>query len=242
MTPYYDEGGITIYLGDCREMSLPMGDVVITDPPYGDTSLDWDRWQTGWLDAIGAVAPTLWCFGSFRMFFDHASEFVAWTLAQDVVWEKHNGSGFMADRFRRVHEHAVQFYRGAWADIYKSPVFTQDATRRTVRRKERPPHTGEIDDSTYTSQDGGPKLMRSVLHVRSEHGQAQHPTQKPLGVLRPLIDYSCPPGGRIIDPFMGSGSTLRAAKDMGRLAVGVEVSERYCEIAALRMGQEVLSL
>lgn len=66
-----------------------------------------------------------------------------------------------------------------------------------------------------------------------------HPTQKPVALMRQLIDLL---DGSLLDPFMGSGSTLRAAKDMGRKAIGIELSERYCEIAARRMAQEVLAL
>lgn len=241
VTPYYDEGGITIYHGDCREMDAPEADVVLTDPPYGETSLEWDRWQTGWLDHVGEIR-SLWCFGSMRMFLDRAAEFGAWHLAQDIVWEKHNGSSFHADRFKRVHEHALQWYRGAWADIYKSPIYTNDATRRTVHRRERPAHMGEIADSTYTTEADGPKLMRSVIAVRSEHGRAMHPTQKPLGIIAPFVEYSVPVHGLIYDPFCGSGSTLLAAKLLGRHAVGVDVDERHLENAALRLRQGVLAL
>ena len=69
-----------------------------------------------------------------------------------------------------------------------------------------------------------------------------HPTPKPLDLISYIVRISCRPGGRIIDPFAGSGTTGRAAKDLGRKAVLIEKDERYCEIAAKRMAQQVLGL
>lgn len=84
--------------------------------------------------------------------------------------------------------------------------------------------------------------MRSVIKIRSEHRRGGHPTQKPIGILTPLIEYSTPPGGLILDPSAGAGSVLRAAKNLDRRAIGIEIDERYCEVAAERMGQLVMSL
>jgi site-specific DNA-methyltransferase (adenine-specific) len=73
-------------------------------------------------------------------------------------------------------------------------------------------------------------------------GERQHVTQKPVGLIRELFRVIPPSGGplTVLDPFMGSGTTLRAAKDAGHNAIGIEIEERYCEIAAKRLAQEVL--
>lgn len=237
----YQKDGISLYHGDFRQgiEFFAQFDAIVTDPPYGQTSLTWDQWVPGWPGLM--PAKSLWCFGSLRMFTEHWDDFDGWQMSQDLVWEKHNGSSFHADRFRRVHEQAVHFYKGEWRDVHHETPTTADAVKKTVRRKERPTHMGEIENSTYTSQDGGPRLMRSILKVRSEHGRAVHPTQKPLWVVSPLIEYACPVGGTICDPFAGSGSTLIAARDLGRNAVGFEISAEYCERAAERLRQGSLA-
>jgi site-specific DNA-methyltransferase (adenine-specific) len=239
--PIFDDGQIVLYCGDSRGILPEIGpvDVVVTDPPYGDTSLDWDEPVKGWLCLV--ETRQVWCFGSMRFWLEHGSEFDDWKYAQEVVWEKHNGSGFHADRFKRVHELVVHWYQGPWASLRHEPPLTFDATPRTVRRKQRLPHMGHIGPSSYSSEDGGPKLMRSVLQVRSEHGRAVHRTQKPLGILRPLIQYSCPEDGIVLDPFAGSGSTLLAARDLGRRAIGIEIDPGYCERTIERLAQGVLA-
>jgi len=246
--PYYADDQVTLYLGDCRELvpeltrRTDVADCIITDPPYGETSLDWDTWPIGWPALMAPLTRSMWVFGSMRMFLDRGSDFAGWwNLSQDVVWEKHNGSGFASDRFKRVHEHALHWYRGPWADVYREPQFTNDAVARRLHRRHRPPHMGDVGASSYASEDGGPRLMRSVLAVRSMHGSAIHPTEKPIGILDPLIRYSCPPGGLVLDPFAGSGSTLDAARTPGRRAIGIEAREQYCEAIARRLSQGVLA-
>lgn len=240
MQPYYEQDGITIYHGDCRDVLPHLAvDLVVTDPPYGVTSLEWDQVVDGWECLLRTQQA--WVFGSIRYLVGMARSFdlAGWKLAQDIVWEKHNGSGFAADRFRRVHEHALHFYRGKWSELYVDVPVTMGAKKRSVNRRAKPTHTGNIGDPEYRSEDGGPLLVRSVMRVRSCHGRAEHPTQKPTGILAPLIQCSCPPGGLVLDPFSGSGSTLIAAREQGRCAVGIENEERYCEIAAKRLAQGV---
>jgi site-specific DNA-methyltransferase (adenine-specific) len=244
MTPFYEEELVTLYCGDLRTL-LPELDVsfdaVITNPPYGETSLPWDRWPDGWLSLIAAVSPQLWCFGSLRMFMKHAGEFreARWHLCQDLIWQKQNGSNSGNDRFRRVHETAAPFYRKdlPWESLYKSPQYVPDAVARTVRRKRGPPHWGEIGAQLYRSEDGGPKLQESVIFVPNCHGYAENETQKPEGIVRPLVRFSVPPGGSLLDPCAGSGTMLAVARELGIRSVGIEIRESQCELIVRRLSQ-----
>lgn len=240
MTPYYADDTVTLFLGDCREILPHLGrrfDAVITDPPYGETTLAWDRWPDGWPNLVATVANSMWCFGSMRMFLTQRDEFTAWKLSQDVVWEKHNGSRPVRDRFQPVHEHATHWYRGPWSQVHHDTPTVEHTGPRNIggRRRVSPDHTGKIGGQDY--EDTGRRFVRSVISTRSMHGRAVHPTEKPVEILAPLMSYACPPGGTVLDPFAGSGSTLVAARDSGRRAVGIEGDERYCEAIAKRLDQ-----
>lgn len=250
MKPYYSDESVTLYLGDFRKVLPKLDlsiDLLIADPPYGETTLTWDRWPDGWPSIAAQHARSMWCFGSMRMFLDRRDEFADWRFSQDtvgaidkdgenVVWEKHNGSGLAADRFKRVHEHALFWYRGPWAEIYHTPPTTPDATARTVRRKAKPAHhQGARGPSHFESHDGGPRLMRSVIYARSMHGRAINETEKPEQIVQPLVEYGCPPGGLVVDIFSGSGVTGVVAKMTGRRAVLIEEREHQCELAADRL-------
>lgn len=237
MSDRVEIGDAVLLLGDALEIlpTLPLADVVVTDPPYGETRHRWDSRVEGWHRLVRA--PALWCFGSLRFFLGY--RFDGWQFGQEIVWEKHNGTNPLNDRFRRVHELVVMFYQGRWRQLHRKTPVTLDATSRTVRRKRKPHQWGEIGEHRYTSIDGGPRLMRSVIRARSCHGVGIHPTQKPLGVLRPIVAYSAPVGGLVVDPFMGSGSTVVAALEQGRRAIGIE-SDPDCFEAACRWIRESL--
>ncbi|HET6608936.1 MAG TPA: site-specific DNA-methyltransferase [Rhodopila sp.] len=234
----------TLLTGDCRLVMPARGpfDMIIADPPYGDTSLAWDRRVDGWLPlAHAALRPSgsMWVFGSLRCFMATSAAFreAQWKYAQEIVWEKQNGSSFHADRFKRVHELAVQFYRAdvAWSAVYNAVQTTPDATARTVRRKRRPPHTGHIEAGHYTSEDGGPRLMRSVIYARNAHGHAIHPTEKPAALIEILIRTSCPEGGIVGDWFAGSGAAGEACRLTGRRYLGCEIDAAMAERARARI-------
>lgn len=129
---------MTVLNLDCRVGASAFGatfDAAIVDPPYGDTSLTWDSKVEGWVAAMSkALKPnaSVWVFGSLRFLAPLFEEMAlhGFKYSQDIVWQKQNGTGFHNDRFRRVHEHAVLFYRGAWADVPHETQYTLDATKK----------------------------------------------------------------------------------------------------------------
>lgn len=235
---------LRLVTGDCREVLPAEGpfDLIIGDPPYGVTSLRWDREVPSWLKwAAASLKPTgsIWLFGSMKSLLKASGEVAAAGLryAQDIVWEKQNGTGFATDRFRRVHEHAVQLYRtdSRWSQIYNDVQVTLDARPKVVRRKKRPAHCGGKDESLYVSVDGGPRLMRSVLKIRSAHGYAIHRTEKPVELLEILVRTSCPPDGLVGDFFAGSGAAGEACHIAGRRYIGAEINPEFADAARARL-------
>lgn len=237
-----------IITGDCRTVLGDHGpfDMILADPPYGDTSLSWDRRVDGWEEVAGRLlrpSGSMWVFGSLRFFMATGPRFAAagWQYAQDIVWEKHNGSGFHADRFKRVHELAVQFYRAdaPWGGVWNEVQTTADADAKKVIRRRRPTHMGQIERSAYETETGGPRLMRSVIPMRSCHGHAIHPTEKPVGLLAILIRTSCPPGGVVGDFFAGSGAGGEACAHSGRAYVGAETDSGMAAKARARLASSL---
>jgi len=244
VTPYWQGDGITLYHGDCRDI-LPAlkADCVITDPPYEETSREWDKWPEGWLDAASAAANSLWCFGSLRLFLTRHGEYAAagWKLSHDIIWEKQNGSGFAPGRFHRIHEQAAHWYTGKWAEIYHKVPELAGATRKNVTRRQlEPGQHGARGASSYDT--GYARQAVTVIRARNMHRIGIHPSEKPVAVLAPLLRHACPPGGLVIDPFAGSGSALETARALGMKAIGIEISENECEKAARRLDQQALPL
>lgn len=257
--PYYADDTVTLYLGDCREV-LPsldvQADACVTDPPYGELAAGWDVWPDGWVNAVAAHFPasaSLWCFGTARMFLDQAHEFTGWRFAQEALWVKRNGTGpGSRDRLTKVHEWAYHWYRGRWSDLHhewereRATGPHKGYVRKTVRQAE---HQRPGRESAW--QDDGtrqPKSVREieldavrVIEAPSIRYQKRHLTEKPVAVVGELIRECTPPGGLVLDPFAGSGSTLDAARSIGRRAVGIEADESACEQIALRLSELVIA-
>lgn len=234
---------VRILQGDCREVMRDEGpfDMIIADPPYGDTALSWDKMVRGWERvAHDRLKPTgsIWVFGSLRFFMlaHRPMRAAKLRVTQEIVWEKHNGSGFAADRFKRVHELAVQLIRAdaEWRQVYNDvQKVVRSGPRKTVRSRGQTAHTGLIGNVGY--EDDGSRIVRSVIYAPSCQGKAIHPTEKPVSLLETLIRTSCPGGGLVGDFFAGSGAAGEAAALAGRNYVGCELDESYAAAAEARL-------
>ena len=195
MEPYYEHAGITIYLGDCREI-LPglEADCVVTDPPYGVGFAAWDE-PFEWLPMALEAAPVVCLTCPPEGVYDYPRP--AWVCAysRQGATTRNALGGF-------CHWTAVLVYGPACPSV-----------------------------DFFRSNDKAAHMDLAAA------GATGHPCPKPLPVMRWILGFA---EGSILDPFMGSGTTLRAAKDLGRKAIGIEIEEKYCEIAAKRLAQEVL--
>jgi site-specific DNA-methyltransferase (adenine-specific) len=234
---------LAVHCGDCREIMAAHGpyDLIIADPPYGVTNLRWDKRVDDWHAVAAAClrpSGSLWVFGSLRYLLTDADRFEAAGLryAQDIIWRKANGTGFAADRFKRVHEIAVQYYRSdallreVYNDVQRVPATTGNKTVQLRRTK--PEHTGAIDATGY--QYDGTRIMKSVIELNSVRG-GLHRTEKPVALLAILIRTSCPPDGVVGDFFAGSGSAGEAAALTGRNYVGSEIDPHMAAMARERL-------
>jgi site-specific DNA-methyltransferase (adenine-specific) len=211
---YYSEPGIELWHGDCREVlpTLAAGspDALVTDPPFG---IGWSR--ASWSDAP-ADYPDL----------------IGWLVAEAnrLVTD---GFCFVFQAMPNVGRFHEWFPEG-WRIFAACKNFAQI----------RPTGVWHSWDPVVFWRNGPNSAPNSALvnrdycvgNVAGVFGDGiNHPCPKPLDTMRHIVNVAAPVGGLVIDPFFGSGSTLLAAKLLGRRAWGCEIEERYCEIAARRL-------
>ena len=221
MRPYYEHAGITIYHGDCREF-LPHveADSCITDPPYGETTHAGARTGDGniaLVDFAPISADDLRCTLSMLRVRRWVVATVEWRHCLPLDSSPPAGLRF------------VRF--GVWIKPNGAPQFTGDR-----------PGTG-WEAVAMLHRDGVPMRWNGGGHHAvwiTPKTNGEHPTQKPIDLVGEFMRLFSDPGETVLDPFMGSGTTLVAAKNLGRRAIGIEIEERYCEIAAKRLAQEIL--
>lgn len=211
MKPYYVDDAVTLYLGDCREVTAWLeADVLVTDPPYGTGTR-----SDGAYGRRDLHAETV----GFRIAGDESTDarddmLSMWGAKPALVF----GSPRMPDP------------PGEWAD-------------RLVWDKKRPGMNGGPwryrHESIFVTAGFVRTSDAAVPIIEAWPDQKDHIHAKPLALMLRLV--AAAPPGIIADPFTGSGSTLVAAKQLGRKAIGVEIDERYCEVTAKRLNQGVLN-
>lgn len=221
--PYFIGNGITLYKGDCAHFNIEC-DLIVTDPPYGQ------EFKSGRSDLWGAIkgdddiagttsrlAHALKHLRRGRHVYIFGNKLPLTTLNlcgfTEIIWDK--GVIGMGDLSQ------------PWGPQHETINFATSELSRANR------------DKGYGNLSARLRKGSVVRSLRAQSGRVKyHPTEKPVDILRQLIESSSVMGEIVYDPFAGSGSTLIAAALEGRQAIGVEFEERYCEIAAKRIEQE----
>ena len=216
MKPYYEDEWVTLYHGDCLTVTEWLAaDVLVTDPPYGTAGND-KRGNDGYGRRVGT---------------QRGAERVGQHIANDATTETRDAALSLWDDRPALLFGSPRLPDppGVWAD-------------RLVWDKKRPGINGGPwryrHETIYVTGGFERTDNAAVSIIEAWPDQTDHIHAKPVALMVRLV--AAAPTGSIADPFAGSGSTLVAAKQLGRRAVGVELEERYCEIAARRLAQDVL--
>ena len=211
MQPYYQDDLITLYHGDCLEITTWLNaDVLVTDPPYGQAykSRMNRANRTDWHDEIKGDHNTNLRDDAIELWGDDKAALVFGTwkttkprkTKQTVVWDK-TPCGFMGDLaipFGTAHEEIYCLGKNGW--------------------------TGTREAS----------IIKAQMLMSNDADRPDHPTPKPIGLMERLIEKTV---GIIADPFAGSGATLIAARNLGRKVIGIELEQRYCDLIVKRVSQ-----
>jgi site-specific DNA-methyltransferase (adenine-specific) len=226
-------------------------DLIVADPPYGlgkDYGNDSDKrsgddflaWTRTWLElALPKLKPS----GSLYVFctWQYAPEIFSFlktrlTMINEIIWDRRVPSmGGTVRRFTSVHDNIGYFAVSKHYYFDLDPVrIPYDAVTKKARSRKL------FEGSRWLEVGYNPKDLWSVSRLHRQHAErVDHPTQKPLEIVERMVLASCPPGGRVLDPFMGSGTTAVACARHGREFVGYEINESYCAIARERVSAVV---
>jgi len=250
----------TIYTGDCikilnEKIEEKSVELIFADPPYNlsGNGLKWEGNKTGgdWYmvneEWDKMTAPEYmqftrkWIAGCYKALKDNGSIYISCTyhnlaevmivlkqldfkINNVIVWQKTNS---MPNMTKRVFTHSTEFV--VWAVKGKNWIFNYEELKKINPEKQK---------------DGSLKQMRDVWslplvqgkeRLRGKDGRALHPTQKPEEMLKRIIIASSNKGDTVLDPFLGSGTTIFVAKKLGRNWIGIEKSKEYVNIAKKRM-------
>ncbi|MFM0053653.1 DNA-methyltransferase [Caballeronia grimmiae] len=237
------------FLADAANIPDASIDLIVADPPYGlgkDYGNDSDmlsgdaflEWTYRWLDM---AIPKLKKSGSLYIFctWQYSPELFVFLkrrmmMVNEIVWDRRVPSmGGTTRKYTSVHDNIGYFAvsRDYYFDLDPVRIPYDAATKKARSRK-------IFEGSKWLELGYNPKDVWSVSRLHRQHAErVDHPTQKPLEIVERMVLASCPPGGRVLDPFMGSGTTAVACARHGRLFTGYEINADYCAIAEGRIAQ-----
>ncbi|MBB0990076.1 site-specific DNA-methyltransferase [Dietzia sp. SLG510A3-30A2] len=235
--PYYSDDLVTLYHGDCREV-LPtiVADSLVTDPPY---AIGKNGAMLGFVSANWSEKAT-----HSRGYADHDPQAFAelmresFALAHDSLPAGATGVAFCGNR--TFHQMVAQIEAVGFQPLDVLVFASQGVAKSTTTLA--PGHEiASLFRKAGTPRHINPDWKRSNrFDIRKPREEVDHPTPKPVRWMEVAVELASEPGDVVLDPFAGSGATLRAAANLGRKAIGVEMEERYCEVIANRMGQGAL--
>lgn len=235
--PYYEQDGITIYHADCREIlpHLDPVDLVLTDPPYTDLvhagSVTGDRGGGSIRIARELIDFAPISDEDLHAILETCGNLCSRWIVSTLAWQQ-------AAMIERNPPEGLRFVRlGVWVKTNSQPQLTGDRPGQGWEAIAMLHRTGGT-----MRWNGKGKAAVYTHNIERGYDQGLHPAQKPRTLMRELVSLFSDTGDVVLDPFMGSGTTLRAAKDLGRRAIGVELSEQHCETAVKRLQQSVLPL
>lgn len=246
--PFYDEDGITIYHGDCREI-LPQLEpesitLLWTDPPYGHGNMDGDL-QSARVGVKGARQEDAIPIANdsaedMRIVVDAALSLAVPLLRSDCCCCCCCCCGGPRPTFawlaERMDQSGLSFFHSIiWDKTARGPGmgwrFRRDHEMIMVAHRKG----GRL---AWSDRE---VAVSNIVRERPPQDRV-HPNEKPIDMVGRFIRLTTDEEDTVLDPFMGSGTTMRAAKDLGRKAIGIEIEEKYCEIAVKRLAQGVLAL
>jgi site-specific DNA-methyltransferase (adenine-specific) len=217
--PYYQDSAVTIYHADCRDIlpHLPKVDLVLTDPPYG---IGFSEYESHKDDKKGYT------------------EFI-WGVCEEA--ERHLENGWMVVfQSSKLCRKWPEMFPRDWRLLACPKTFVQIFKTDSMDWATDYALFWKVGDPKKC-EHGKDWVVSQTADIKNRPGKG-HPCPRPDTQILHITKVLSHPGQLILDPFMGSGTTLRAAKDLGRKAIGIEIEEKYCEIAAKRMLQEVLPI
>jgi len=255
--PYYQDEWVAIYLGDCRFIlpDLPKVDLILTDPPYGTTACSWDTvipFDVMWglvLPLVNQSTPII--FTASQPFSSALVMSRPELFRHSWIYKKRCASNFAQAKYAPMKEHEdVLVFGLGKVNYYPIKEVRQGSGSERVKHSfsEATRHkSGEFVGAMRGEFDEMADELRYPSSVQEFNNRAKgdrglHPTQKPSALFKYLVETYTQKGDIVLDFCLGSGTTALACKKLNRKCIGIEIEEKYCEIAAKRCSQGVFNL